>query len=382
MKRLIAVLALVVGTLACSHTALDTHGSLTSPSVEGSTAISVSHPHMLNGDSVTCPAPPAGNVGFDAAHFGLVTITNGSCAHDFTFMAFDATDPNTQKPVAAVSAFLGANQTRQLQLGFTETPGVHYQRDVFFIGQAPGNFYTLSDLNNITMYAPGGALYAPVPAPGSSSANSCPLNLNLNSANNFAVLASSTVTNTGPTTLNGDLGLYPGTSITGLASITLNGGLHQTDAVAQNAQTLVSNTFSTVSALSCSADLSGQDLGGKTLIPGVYCFSSSAQLTGNLTLNAQGNPNATFVFKIGSSLTVASGSSMSQVNGGSTCNVLWNVGSSATLGVGSSTIGTINAVSSVTLNTAASLSGRALAQTGAVTLDTNSITRSLACGCQ
>lgn len=120
-------------------------------------------------------------------------------------------------------------------------------------------------------------------------------------------------------------------------------------------------------------NLSGQDLGGQTLTPGVYCFDTVAQLTGTLTLNAQGNPNAVFIFKIGSTLTTASNSAVTVTNGGSPCNVYGQVGTSATLGTNTSFLGNILALTSITLNTGANVIGRTLARNGAVTLDTNNI---------
>jgi hypothetical protein len=119
--------------------------------------------------------------------------------------------------------------------------------------------------------------------------------------------------------------------------------------------------------------LSGQDLGGLTLLPGVYCFSSSAQLTGTLTLDAQGNPSAVFIFQIASTLTTATSSSVNVINGGSGCNLFWQVGSSATLGTGTSFLGNILALASITIDTGATVSGRVLAQTGAVTMDSNDV---------
>jgi hypothetical protein len=209
-------------------------------------------------------------------------------------------------------------------------------------------------------------LCGPSPAPGATAPS-------LGVAQPFAVLGASTVTNTGPTTLNGDLGLYPGTAIPGLANITLNGSLHQTDAVALAAQNAVTTAFTSLNQ-PCDADLSSSDLGSVgTLTPGVYCFTSDAGLTGTLTLDAQGNPNAVFIFKIGSALTTASNSNVDMIGSGSPCNLFWRVGSSATLGTTTDFQGSILAQASITLNTGATLLGRALARTGAVTLDTNTV---------
>jgi hypothetical protein len=191
----------------------------------------------------------------------------------------------------------------------------------------------------------------------------------------FAVLAGSTVTNTAtPTIVTGNLGVSPGSAVTGFPpGIVTGGSIHQDDAVAASAQSDLTTLYNSLAGTGCNSNLTGQDLGGKTLTPGVYCFSTSAQLTGTLTLDAQGDPNAVFVFQIGSTLTTASASSILLINGASSCNVFWQIGSSATLGTGTSLAGTIAALTSITLNTGASLSGRALARNGAVTLDDNNV---------
>ena len=195
----------------------------------------------------------------------------------------------------------------------------------------------------------------------------------LGTAQNFAVLGGSTVTNTGPSVLTGDLGVSPGATITGFPPGSITGTTHAADAVALQAQNDVITQYNALAGAACTVDLTGQDLGGKTLTSGVYCFSSSAHLTGALTLNAQGNANATFVFKIGSTLTTASAASVTLINGGNPCGVAWQVGSSATLGTTTSFSGNLIALSSITLNTGANITGRALARNAAVTLDTNNI---------
>jgi hypothetical protein len=202
----------------------------------------------------------------------------------------------------------------------------------------------------------------------------------LGTAGNFAVLAGSAVTNTGPSVIDGgDVGVNPGTAISGFppGSVTPPFTIHGADAVTLQAQADLTTAYNAAAGLAPTQDLTGQDLGGLTLLPGVYSFSTLAQLTGTLTLNAQGDPNAQFVFQIGSELTTATNSSVVTINGGSTpgCTVFWQVGSSATLGTGTAFEGHILALTSITLNSGASiLDGSALARNGAVTLGNNRIT--------
>jgi outer membrane autotransporter protein len=196
----------------------------------------------------------------------------------------------------------------------------------------------------------------------------------LGTAANFAVLGGSTVTNTGTSVLTGNLGVSPGTAITGFPPGIVTGATHAADAVAIAAQVDLTTAYNALAALPTTTNLTGQNLGGLTLTPGVYNFNSSAQLTGALTLNGLGNPNAVFIFNIGSTLTTASSSTVTVVNGGPGSNVFWRIGSSATLGTTTSFVGDILALTSITLNTRANIAcGSALARNGAVTLDTNNI---------
>lgn len=194
----------------------------------------------------------------------------------------------------------------------------------------------------------------------------------LGAAASFVALASSTLTNTGSGIFIGNVGTSPGTSVTGFPpGKVINGSIYMGGPVPALAQTDSTTAYNALKGQTCNVDFTGKDLGEKTLTPGVYCFDTSAQLTGDLVLDAQGNPLAVWVFQIGSTLTTASASSVVLIDGGQALNVFWQVGSSATLGTGTRFSGNILAYASITLNTGASLTGRALALNGAVTLDTN-----------
>ncbi|KJY17566.1 hypothetical protein VR43_29365, partial [Streptomyces sp. NRRL S-104] len=198
--------------------------------------------------------------------------------------------------------------------------------------------------------------------------------VNLGTATNYAVLAGSTVTNTGPTVINGDLGLHPGTSVTGFPPGVVNGTQHITDAAAAQAKSDLVIAYNDAASRG-PGTATPADIGGQTLAPGVYTASSTLNLTGTVTLDGQNNPEAVFIFQIPSTLITAPASVVALINGANACNVFWQVGSSATLDTNTQFKGNILALTSITLNSGAVLEGRALARNGAVTLDTNTITR-------
>ncbi len=196
----------------------------------------------------------------------------------------------------------------------------------------------------------------------------------LGSSQSFAVLGASTVTNTGPTVITGDLGVSPGTAVTGFPPGSVTGGsLHSGDAAAVTAQANAHTAYAALVAEPCGTNLTGKTLGTSpgavSLLPGVYCFDSSAQLTGTLTLNG----NGVYVFKIGSALTTASHSSVVLSNGATAGKVFWQVTSSATLGTNTAFEGSILALISDTVSTGTVVAGRVFALTGAVTLSANRI---------
>ena len=193
---------------------------------------------------------------------------------------------------------------------------------------------------------------------------------NLGTALNFTVLAGSTVTNTGPSVITGNLGLDPGSSVTGFPPGTVTGVKHISDAVALNARNDLTTAYIDAANAPVTTDMTGLNLGGKNLTPGVYKFDSSAQLTGTLALSG----NGVYIFQIGSTLTTASNSVVQTINGAQACSVYWQVGTSATLGSATHFQGTLMALTSITMVTGANIiSGRAMARNGALTLDANHI---------
>jgi hypothetical protein len=199
---------------------------------------------------------------------------------------------------------------------------------------------------------------------------------NLGVASPFAAFSGSAVTSTGPTNVFGDVGVWQGNAISGFAPGSIAGGTtHAGDSIAVQAYSALTAAFGTAANTPCGTDLSGQNLGGLTLTAGVYCFSSSAFLGGTLTLDAQGDPNAVFIFQTTNALTTGMDSSVVLANGGQGSGVIWDVGTSANLGASTSFTGEILAQGSITLNPGASIDcGGALSIGGNVNLDSNNIT--------
>lgn len=224
---------------------------------------------------------------------------------------------------------------------------------------------------------------------GASSLAMAATKVDLGSADNFAVLAGTAITNVPTSAITGDVGLSPaaGSSYTGLTAAQVTGTIYAVDGTGPAGSVNNPALLTTAKADLVAAydDAAGQtttgvisaDLGGQTLTPGVYEDNDapdSLSLTGTLTLDAQGDPNAVFIFKSGSTLTTAASSNVVLANGAQACNVFWQVTSSATLGTNSTFRGNILALTSITLTTGATVDGRILARNGAVTLDSNTIT--------
>ena len=214
----------------------------------------------------------------------------------------------------------------------------------------------------------------------SQSAAAAPAPVGLGTAGSFAVLAGTTVTNTGPSSISGDLGVSPGSAVTGFPpGIVSNGTIHSADGVAAGAQSDLTTAYNDAAGRSPTANVPGFIGAGQTLTPGVYKASSSLDVGGSLILDAGGDPNAVFIFQAPSTLITDSASSVILTGDAQACNVFWQVGSSATLGTGSDFSGSILALTSISVNTGDTIAGRALARNGAVTLDDDTITAPATC---
>jgi hypothetical protein len=200
----------------------------------------------------------------------------------------------------------------------------------------------------------------------------------LGTAGAYSVLAGSTVTNTGSSVLGGSVGVSPGSAITGFPPGIVGGASNAGNAAAAGAQSDATAAYLVAAGRTPTGSSLGSALVGGTLQPGVYNAASALGVSGAVTLDGQGDPNSVFIFQVGAALTTATSTSIVLIGAAQVCNVFWQVGTSATLGVTNTFVGTIMAAASVTVNSGTTVAGRALAQIGAVTLDSDTFT-SAAC---
>jgi hypothetical protein len=196
----------------------------------------------------------------------------------------------------------------------------------------------------------------------------------LGTSASFAALSGVMVTNTGPTIIYGDVGVSPGTQITGMQLVKRTGGAdHANDSAAAKAQVDSVIAYNNLKTKSCDHDLTGQDLGGMTLTPGTYCFSGDANLSGILTLDAQGNSNANFIFQVAGNLTASYNTAVTVIHNGESCDVFWQVGGMVNLAGMANFAGGILAMGDITLGTEAKLNGKLLSRNGSITMDSAEI---------
>ncbi|WP_406271461.1 ice-binding family protein [Nocardia sp. NBC_00881] len=347
--------------------------TLTGTGLSTATAVSFgansATPTVVNDGVLTVVVPAAAAEG----SVGVSVTTAGGTGNGLVYTYVAAPALTSISPTSGPVA--GGTTVTLTGTGFTGATWVTF-------GATPATSFTVVSATQITAVAPAGTgtVLVTVTTVGGTSNGvsytyvSGPAPIDLATASSFAVLAGATVTNTGASVVTGDLGLSPGSAVTGFPPGTvINGAQHVADAVAVQAQTDLTTAYNDAAGGTPAIGVPA-DIGGLTLVSGVYNTAAAMGLTGTVTLDAQGNPNAVFIFQAGSTLITATNSTVSLINGASPSNVLWQVGSSATLGTNTTFAGTILALTSITVQTGTTVSGRALARNGAVTLDTNTIT--------
>ncbi|MFF1651694.1 ice-binding family protein [Streptomyces sp. NPDC058240] len=315
----------------------------------------------VDSDSQLTVAVPA------AASAGPVTITvrtRGGIADTVTYTYLDP--PSLTVVTLDSGPVGGGNLVVITGTGFSYTTGVTFD------GTPVTSFRIASD-TEIDALVPAGAL-GPADVSITTLGGTTTATNAYTYLGSFAVLGGASVTNTGATSVTGDLGVSPGVSVTGFPPGQITGTIHITDAAATAAHADLVATYNNAAAQIPDASISG-DIGGLTLTPGVYNAASSIGLTGTLTLDAQGDRNARWIFQIGSTLTTATASGVLLVNGAMARNIIWQIGSSGTLGTDSILAGRFLAAISITVTTGVTVNGQTLARDGSVTLDTNTITR-------
>ena len=310
------------------------------------------------GGDTTAPTVSSTNPVDGATGVAVITATFSEpmSASTITAATFSVTGPGATAVPGAVSYNSVTNMAR-----FTPTNALAASTSysaAISVGakDAAGNAMASSKVWTFTTFAASSAQLAPA----------------LGSTSTFVVLAGSTITSTGPTALTGDIGVSPGTAVTGFPPGTLTGATHAGDVTSAAAMAALTLAYNDAAGRTLAPVTVSGNLGGLTLPPGLYKSTSSLAISsGDLTLDAQGDPNAVFIFQMASTLTATSGRAVILAGGAKSTNVFWQVGSSATLGTTSVFKGTIMADQSISLNTGATLNGRALARIGAVTLAAN-----------